>query len=167
MELHYFLHEFLIKNPIERAMEFGAGHSTKVLSEKCKRVISIDSNPFSIVIPVTEQRSFDLSKLSGLRKPSNVTFICEEYYRVNMKDTTFSEFDPQLIVFDIGMDLESKHLYRVCYERLKSNINISKDCVIIADNSDMQPVKDFAKFLEQYEGYKIEDHIVQFIARKG
>jgi len=135
----------------KNVLELGAGNSTRVLAKRCDRVVTIDMNEDSIIVPVDEQKSLAKERWAGLKKEDNVEFICADILKLDF--SVLMEVKPDLVMFDLGSTAEDKYLYRVCYDRLKANKIIDDNTDFILDNADMLEVKKFSKFLQCEEGY--------------
>lgn len=162
-----FLDEYLTGNRKSRALEFGSGNTTRVLARRCDRVITVDSAPLSAVIPYAEQASFDIGKFRDVFLESNVMFINCSLAKIDMKEPTFFSYNPDLILFDLGCTLDDKYLYQVCYERLRCNILLDKECVFVIDNSDAVGARRFIEYLKQYDGYSVSEYTGWALARKA
>lgn len=155
---------FLNMNKINVALEFGTGNSTRVLAKKCKKVITVDSNEYSIIVPVDEQKSFDKSLWGELKKEDNVEFICGDITKLEFRN--FKQYKPDLIVIDPGSTAEDKYLYRVLYDRLKANGVLHHDPLLFIDN--VSYCTTFIDHLSKVEGYIITMFDTdQAVARKA
>jgi predicted O-methyltransferase YrrM len=159
------LDTFLKSNKINTVLEFGTGNSTRVFAKNCERVITVDSNEYSIIVPVDEQGPSGYSRdlWSQLKKEDNVEFICGDILKLDF--SMFKKYNPDLILLDVGSTLEDKYLYGVLYDRLKSCDVLSNNPVLFIDNSDA--CIPFLNRLMTTEGYTITDTgSSQAIARK-
>jgi len=155
---------FLRMNKIDTVLEFGTGNSTRVLAKRCKKVITVDSNEYSIIVPVDEQKSFDRNFWGELKKEDNVEFICGDITKIEFR--MFKQYNPELIIIDPGSTEEDKYLYRVLYDRLKANGVLSHDPLLFIDNVSF--CKLFMDHLSKIEGYMISIFDTdQAIARKA
>lgn len=143
---------FLRLYKVDTALEFGTGNSTRVLAKRCKKVITVDSNEYSIIVPVDEQTSFDKNFWGALKKEENVEFICGDITKIEFR--MFKQYNPDMILIDPGSTAEDKYLYRVLYDRLKANGILSHDPILFIDN--VSYCAPFMEHLGKVEGYKIE-----------
>jgi hypothetical protein len=159
------LDDYLSTRDISVVLEFGTGNSTRVLSKRCLKVITVDSNSDSIIVPVMEQGPAGLARefWSGLKKEENVDFICGDILKLDFQ--VFKGLSLDMILFDVGITEDDKYLYRILYERLKANQILTDKIVLFIDNYSM--CSHFMDFLKT-EGYTIIfNETDQAIAKRG
>jgi predicted O-methyltransferase YrrM len=162
-----FLDTICKQEKYKTVLELGTGNSTHALARHCGRVVTIDENENSPIVPVAEQGPSGLGKefWIGLKKEDNVDFYCGDILTMDLSPLKNYDFDA--VFFDLGNTYADKYLYRLAYSRLMGEGIIYSNITILADNSEDQYVKEFSNFLESLGGYKVVDNGTQFIATKG